>query len=378
MEHAPPPTPPMPDAEPDAEAEPDDNSAPPARAQATRLPLYLALAYVVLIGYASLYPFINWRDLGISPLEFLGAAWPRYWTAFDLSVNVIAYVPLGFLLTLALHSLPGRWSAALAALALGSVLSLSMECLQNWLPARVPSNLDLACNAAGSAIGAVIAVWIGKAIFRRLAQLQQNWLAPIAQAELGLVLIGMWLLTQLSPETLLFGVGDLRQILGLTPPLPYAAPAFFMIETGVIACNTIVIGLFARSLMTDRTYPHLLLIFLFVLALAIRTLAAAVLVAPQDALAWLTPGARLGLLIGGVLLSLLLLLPAALRIALAGVALMAGTALVNLTPPNPYSAAALATWQQGHFLNFNGLTRWVASLWPFIALPYLTALGRRL
>jgi hypothetical protein len=78
-----------------------------------------------------------------------------------------------------------------------------------------------------------------------------------------------------------------------------------------------------------------------------------------------------------VLLSLLLL-PAALRIGFAGVALMAGTALVNLTPPNPYSEAALATWRQGHFLNFNGLTRWIASLWPFLALPYLTALGRRL
>ena len=159
---------------------------------------------------------------------------------------------------------------------------------------------------------------------------------------------------------------------------PYAAPAFFMLETGVIVCNTVVIGLFARTLLADRNAPHLVLLAFFVLALAIRTLAAAVLVAPHDALVWLTPGARLGLLIGGVLLSLLLMLPAALRIAFAGVALMAGTALVNLTPPNPYSEAALATWRQGHFLNFNGLTRWIASLWPFLALPYLTALGRRL
>ena len=110
----------------------------------------------------------------------------------------------------------------------------------------------------------------------------------------------------------------------------------------------------------------------------VRTLGAAILVAPQEAFAWLTPGAQVGLLIGGALLLVLLLLPAPYRIALAGVALLAGTALVNLTPPNPYSEAALTTWRQGHFLNFNGLTRWVASLWPFVALPYLTALGRRL
>ena len=346
--------------------------------RATLLPLYLALAYLVLIIYASLYPFANWRDLGLSPLAFLDAGWPRYWTAFDLAVNVAAYLPLGFLLTLTLRHLPGCWSAAIAALLLGSLISLGLECLQTWLPSRVPSNVDLACNAAGTALGAVLAVWNGKRIFRRIGQFQQELLAPVADAELGLVLVGLWLLTQLSPETLLFGTGDLRDVLGLSPALPYAASAFFVLETGVIACNTLVIGLFTRILLADRAYPHLVLIGFFALALAIRTLGAAVLVAPQDALAWLTPGAQLGLLIGGALLALILLLPSPIRIALAGVALMAGTALVNLTPPNPYSEAALATWRQGHFLNFNGLTRWVASLWPFVALPYLTALGRRL
>ena len=39
--------------------------------------------------------------------------------------------------------------------------------------------------------------------------------------------------------------------------------------------------------------------------------------------------------------------------------------------------AALATWQQGHFLNFNGLTRWVATLWPFLTLPFLLLIVRR-
>jgi len=37
----------------------------------TRLPLYLALAYLVLVVYASLYPFANWRHLGVAPLDFL-------------------------------------------------------------------------------------------------------------------------------------------------------------------------------------------------------------------------------------------------------------------------------------------------------------------
>lgn len=356
----------------------DANPGRRAVSRATRLPLALALGYVVVISYASLYPLTGWRNVGVPLLAFLSAAWPRYWTVFDLSINVVAYVPLGFLLALSLRRLPGRWSAVPVATLFGSALSLSLECLQNWLPARVPSNLDLACNSAGCAVGAIVAVWNGKRIFRRIGQLQQDLLAQIPYAEAGLVLIGFWLLAQLSPETLLFATGDLRHVLGLPSALSYAAPSFFVLETGVIACNMLSIGLFVRTMLADRTQSQMVLLGFFLLALAIRTLAAAVLVEPEDAFVWLTPGAQIGLLAGSVLLAIVLFLPAPIRVALAGVALMAGTALVNLTPPNPYSEAALAAWRQGHFFNFNGLTRWAATLWPFLALPYLTALGRRL
>jgi hypothetical protein len=41
-------------------------------------------------------------------------------------------------------------------------------------------------------------------------------------------------------------------------------------------------------------------------------------------------------------------------------------------------AAMLKFWQQGHFLNFNGLTRLLATLWPFAAIGFLIHLaGRR-
>ena len=55
----------------------------------------LAGAYVVLVVYASLYPFSGWRNQEIPPWEFLFAGWPRYWTGFDLAANVVGYVPLG-------------------------------------------------------------------------------------------------------------------------------------------------------------------------------------------------------------------------------------------------------------------------------------------
>jgi VanZ family protein len=355
----------------------------PTTALAMRAPTlarYLALAYLALVVYASLHPFSGWRDLGLSPFAFLDAAWPRYWTVFDLSINALAYLPLGFFLSLTLARLPGpgRISPVIAATLLAALFSLCLECLQTWLPSRVPSNLDLASNSIGAGIGALLSAWYGERCFIRVTLLQRRFLAPVPHAELSLVMLGLWLLTQLSPEMLLFGAGDLRHLLGLTPVVSYAAPSFFVIETTIIISNTIAIGLITRTLLTERSSPHLVLAVFFILALSIHTLAAAVLVSPQDAFVWLTPGAGLGLLIGFATLSLALLLPASSRLALAGLALMAGTVLVNLTPPNPYSTVALATWRQGHFLNFNGLTRLVASLWPFLALPYLTALGRRL
>ena len=318
-----------------------DNRAPP---RPTLLPHFLALSYTALIVYASLHPLTGWRDPGISPFYFLDAAWPRYWTVFDLAINTLAYLPLGFLLALTLHRLPGRWTPAFSALLLGALLS----------------------------------IWYGRRFFVRVALLQRHLIAPIPFADFGLVLIGLWLLTQLSPETVLFGDGDLRHLLEITPAVPYHAHSFFALETGIIVCNTMAIGLIARALLANRSATPIVLSVFFTLALSIRTLAAAVLVNPLNAFAWLTPGSTYGLVIGGVLLSLILLLPSSIRIALAGLALMCGAVLVNITPPNPYSAAALAAWRQGHFLNFNGLTRLTASVWPFLALPYLTLLARRI
>ena len=38
---------------------------------------YLLLAYVLLVIYASLYPFSGWRDQGVSAFAYLGGALPR-------------------------------------------------------------------------------------------------------------------------------------------------------------------------------------------------------------------------------------------------------------------------------------------------------------
>ena len=94
----------------------------------------LALVYVGLIVYASLYPFTEWRYQGIVSWAFMWAGWPKYWTGFDVVSNVLGYGPFGFLLALsALRTERGRW-AVVGATAAAALLSFSMESLQGFLP----------------------------------------------------------------------------------------------------------------------------------------------------------------------------------------------------------------------------------------------------
>jgi hypothetical protein len=97
----------------------------------------------------------------------------------------------------------------------------------------------------------------------------------------------------------------------------------------------------------------------------------------EPALIWLTQGALIGVACGVAAALPAVALPRIARLAIAAVLLMAATVLVNLSPPNPYTADMLKLWAQGHFLNFNGLTRLVSVMWPFVALAYLVLLAAR-
>jgi hypothetical protein len=120
-----------------------------------------------------------------------------------------------------------------------------------------------------------------------------------------------------------------------------------------------------------------MLLGIVIAALAVKTAAFAILMRAENVLAWLTHGAQIGLAVGIVVALAAIGAPRTTRLMLAAVLLMAATVLVNLSPPNPYLADSLKVWQQGHFLNFNGLTRLVSTLWPFVALGYLIYLASR-
>lgn len=334
---------------------------------------YLFAAYVLLVAYASLHPLVGWRDLGLSPFAFVAAPWPRYFTTFDVVVNVLAYVPVGAFAVLALGPLVrGPWAVALGGGA-GLLLSTALEALQTYLPDRIPSNLDVLANAAGALAGAVAGAWLGPRLIGRgaLARLREAHVLQGSRADLGLVLLGLWLFTQLNPETLLFGSGDLRGVLGLLPSVVHPAQTFIRIEAAVAMTNLVGAALLAGMVLAPAASRRLAVLALVATALAVRTAAFAILIEPAEALAWATPGALAGLALGTIAALAALGLPRIPAATLAGLLLMSATVMVNIAPENPYLAYTQAMWPQGHFLNFNGLTRLVSVAWPFATLAWL-------
>ena len=169
--------------------------------------LPLALLYAGLIVYASLYPFAGWRDVGVAPWAYLWAPLPRYWTRFDVGANLVGYAPLGLLLTLALRRRHRGWRApALATLGAG-LLSFGMEALQTYLPARVASNIDLALNAAGALVGALLAWGLERlGAVERGRRLRARWFVRNSRG--ALVLLALWPVGLLFPAPVAFGMGQ--------------------------------------------------------------------------------------------------------------------------------------------------------------------------
>lgn len=342
----------------------------------------LALLFAGLVIYASLYPFEGWRIQGVAPMAFLLAPFPQYWTGFDVLANLLGYAPLGFLLALALlRSGWASWSWPLA-LGLPILLSLLVETLQNYLPMRVPSNVDLALNSGGAVLGAGLAwglVRLGG--LRRWSAMRQAWFDPRAHG--SLVLLALWPFALLYPASVPFGLGQvldraeagavllfegtpfldwLPQRLDAAVPLSPLAEAF-CVALGVLA--PLLMGYADLRAVSRRLVFWLLLLLC---ALGAAGLSSALTYGPEHAWSWLSPQAQLGL--GVFALAGLMLLGLPRRLCHVGMllCLAVSLSLLNRAPASPYFAQSLELWEQGRFIRFHGLSQWLGWLWPFAAL----------
>jgi VanZ family protein len=352
------------------------------------------LAYLLLIVYASWFPFSGWRSNGLSPFAFLTLQMPRWWTGFDVMVNIVGYMPFGTVIVLALHPrMRGPWAVAVAAV-VGLLVSGTMEVVQNYLPSRVPSSLDLLTNAGGCLAGALLGAWFAPMLLdrSRLYLLRQRWFA--AHASQGLVLVALWPLAQVYPQNYLFGNGQILPLLSewlsdwldtdidlvtmLRGDVPMSVEQYWLSETIITACGMTGAALTLLCL-TRRGAPRLaLMLALIGVGIVVKTLASSLFFAPDNAFVWVTPGAEGGFLIGLIMLAGLAFAPQVAQRRLAVVTLVLSLIVVNTIPANPYFVSTLQAWQQGKFLNFNGAAQFLDMAWSVIALWFLLLPSHRL
>ena len=346
----------------------------------------LVLVYVALIVFASLFPFEGWRTQGISPAEFLLAKIPPpYWTWFDVWINVVGYAPLGFLLGLGFWRHGWRKTGWLWALLLGSLLSLSMEFLQIFLPQRVSSNTDWLLNSMGTLVGGVTVPLCARlGILQRWSDIRERWFD--ADARGGIVLLMLWPLALLFPPPLPFGLGQVfeRMEMWLGDVLENTAfeswmPHFSQTvdplspigELTVVMLGLLIPCWLAYSVMGNMTRRMVMVALIFVVGVGVSALSSALSYGPVFAWDWLDQSTKLGLALGLALALLQVGLPRRYCVLLLLMGLMIDVNLLNQAPPNPYYATALQSWEQGRFIRFFGLGQWLGWLWPFAVIVYV-------
>jgi VanZ family protein len=354
---------------------------------------WLALAYALLVLYASLYPFEGWRwPPGRTALDLALLPEAIHQDAFDRWSNGLGYGPLGLLLALA--GLRSGWRARAAvplAVVLAALLSYGCEWLQHFVPARVPTRGDFELNVAGAFGGALLA-WALQAsgLIDRWGRLRQRWFA--GDAAYALALLVLWPLGLLfpAPAPLALGHGVERARAWLAERfegVPWAdalqpllqPPAADLLRLSPLAeLMATALGLLAPCLLAFVVAPRGwrrvgLALGALALAMAAMTLSTALNFGPHNALAWLGPR-TLPALATGLLLALgCVAMPPRLLCGLGLMALAALVALVSQAPADPYLAQSLKAWEQGRFVRFHGLAQWLGWLWPWLAMAWLLA-----
>jgi VanZ family protein len=355
--------------------------------------LFLAgLLYAAGLAVVSLSPLTDWRFIPQAPWEFLSGPWPRYWTGFDVLVNVIAYAPLGVFISRAIslrqrHTVWGPFQAFFLSIIVGVLLSVLLEGLQTYLPSRRPSILDVIANGVGTLVGAFLA----SAYAQGSRRLQITESRPIEIG--GLMLLGLWFVAQASPQPIWLALGDITVNIALGEILPWfaAPPDPSAADVELFAAQRILVEALcvATAIMGCALLTHLTLLesprwwpgyqanywvrtfsLIVVLTLVIRAAWVWLLLGPGALASWLNAGTQ-----AGIVLTLLSAYgfagarPSQQRIV-AILSLFTTVFLANSVPENGYTAATTLAWSQGQWLNLQMLANTAATIWPFAALVW--------
>jgi VanZ family protein len=326
----------------------------------------LVLSYAGLIGYGSLYPFGPLVEPAEPLFSFLLLKWPYPLSRADLVQNVLIYAPLGLLIAVWLSTRLRFRSALLVATLAGTGLSLTMESIQQFLPGRVASIVDLLMNAGGTLLGGLVATLLTRQTLSgaKLLRLKDTWFRAGPLPNLGLTILGLWALSQTSPLVPSLDVGHLRE--GLSP-LKYSLLNPQDISIAKTTTYTLYIaglGLLASTL-GQRGKRVIMLYFAFLgLVLACK-----VLVVGRQ----LSLEAVIGALAAIILIaSVLNVTPRAVAVA-GTVCVTVGFTIYELSPGQALFFYSF-NWIPfvGQMSSISGLGNILEIIWPFMAIAYFT------
>lgn len=347
----------------------------------------LSWVYAALVVYASLYPFTPWRDQGLVPWAYWSAPMPRYWTGFDVTINLIGYAPLGALLAVGLLRVGrARWAVWLPLL-VGGLLSCTMEALQTYLPGRIPSREDCLLNTLGTFMGAWL-VWRGRrwVLWRRWGAWRAHWL--VGEARGGVTLLVLWPVALLFPAPVPFGLGQVLarahamvedwvqdSRLGVWwPAVPAPEQALSLAaQAWCVFLGLLVVQLLAFTVLRSRRQRWAGALVLTVLGVGSSVLSAALSWGPEHAWAWLDAATVVGMGLALAVGAGMSLAPWRLSAAVALMALAVLLMVLNQAPHSPYFAQTLQEWEQGRFIRFHGVAQWLGWAWPYACSVYLVA-----
>ena len=332
-----------------------------------------AAAWILLLAYASLYPFAPLR-MPVSDAIAAAFGRPRYITTFDVVVNVLAYAPLGMLLgRYFVRDEAGRIGAIFKAIAFGAGFSFAMETAQLFIPGRISSIYDTLANTAGTALGALAFADPFYALATRpLGQRRERHVIAGAWGDAGLALVAMWLIAQLNPALPFFGAGNIA-VSGID------TDDLTILQSAAVAMSIWGFGLFVSVVLArDQGALRVTLVLLSV-ALWLKFTAASFMLQPHFAEEWVSAGRIVGLLAGVLLLVPSRRFTRMARTYLALVLILAGALFAKIV--GAYSPLdeflRVFRWPYGQLANFATLTRFLHELWPFAALVYLIGLFLR-
>jgi VanZ family protein len=349
-------------------------------------PALLLLAATFAVVFLTLYPWLGWRSIASTPWAFLSDPWPRYWTAFDVISNIVAYFPIGFLFVLlTARPVNRRYTASeigmlvFVAVLFGSSISFLLECLQSWLPNRVPSKLDWIANTFGTLLGASAGLgltsWLQRGLHASAFAAHQHskiaWSKlPPGRLSLGLLTLVLWVVINANPQRLLFASGEVADLFELDVPTFALVDSGFL-EAFIVMAQMCIVSSIVWTAANNQLARRLLLVGALGGGLLMKSLSSASLVSEADPFWWLTPGAQAGLLLGSIGVALLITLTPQTQSRIAQVLVLTVTVLANLAPDNPFYDSMIDRWDQGRWSSLHGLVLSIAYLWPVLVFAYL-------